>query len=482
MKTGRLALIGAIGVVMSVGATVARGQDDVDAIIEELEEALYGASDDVMAAALRRELRDLIPTTDADYPVDSAAKIALGQALFFDKILSGNMNISCATCHHPNAATGDGLSLPVGEGGMGLGLARDTGHGDDAVHERVPRNAPHVFNLGSSRFNVMFHDGRVEVDASQPRGFRSPAGGSLPAGLDNVLAVQAMFPVTSATEMAGQAGENSIADAAAMSDLTSVWEQLADRLAAIPEYVDMFRDAYPGDVNIAGDITYVHAANAIAAFENDAWRSDNSRFDRWLRDEKGTLSKNEIRGMRLFFGKANCASCHSGVFQTDEQYYAIGMPQVGPGKGDNAPGFSDGHDDFGRERVTGDSADRYRFRTPSLRNVVITAPYGHSGAYDDLESVIRHHLDPINSLFDYDAAAQMRVPSRDDLDAIDVACMSDFGRVIEIASRVEIRPVELTDQQIGWIIDFLGTLTDPRMLDLRRDLPRSVPSGLPLFE
>ena len=102
------------------------------------------------------------------------AKVELGAQLFFDKILSGNVNISCATCHHALTDTGDGLSLPVGEGGRGLGVTRDTGAGLDAVHERVPRNAPPVFNLGAREFTRLFHDGRVEPDVSQPSGFRSP--------------------------------------------------------------------------------------------------------------------------------------------------------------------------------------------------------------------------------------------------------------------------------------------------------------------
>ena len=88
--------------------------------------------------------------------------------------------------------------------------------------------------------------------------------------------------------------------------------------------------------------------------------------------------------MRLFYGKADCASCHSGAFQTDHDFHAIAMPQLGPGKGD---GFR-GREDFGRERVTGDPTDRFRFRTPTLRNVALTGPWGHTGAYATLEAVV----------------------------------------------------------------------------------------------
>ncbi len=421
------------------------------------------------------------PATNADFHdlgQSDAAKVALGAQLFYDKVLSGNFNISCATCHHSFTGTGDGLALPIGEGGRGLGVARDTGIGADAVHERVPRNAPHVFNLGASEFEILFHDGRVQPNPDFPNGIESPAGHDLPDGLDNVLAVQAMFPVTSGTEMAGQPGENPVADAAAAGNLAGpggVWEQLAERLQGLPGYVDQFVAVFP-DVVTAGDIRFTHAANAIAAFEAANWRSDNSPFDRFLRGERGAMSRAQVKGMRVFYSrrKGNCASCHSGTFQTDHSFRAVAMPQIGPGKGDGV-----GYEDFGRERVTGDVRDRYRFRVPTLRNVALTAPYGHGGAYDTLEAVVRHHLDPVASLKDYDPA-QLRLPGRPDLDAGDLAAMNDAAVVEAIASANELAEMHLSEREIGYLIDFLHALTDPAMLDLRGDVPRSLPSGLPL--
>ncbi len=423
----------------------------------------------------------LTPVTDSDYydnGTPEPAKVELGKFLFSDKILSGNQNISCATCHHALTDTGDGLSLPVGEGGRGLGVTRDTGFGDDAIHERVPRNAPPIFNLGAREFQRIFHDGRVEVDPTHPSGFRTPANDDLPSGLDNVLAVQAMFPVQSAAEMAGQAGENSIADAAAAGNLAGpegVWEQLAERLRAIPEYVDLFIEAFQ-DVHAAADISYVHAANAIAAFEASAWRADNSPFDRFLRGDRKALSRAAKRGMKLFYGKASCASCHQGPFQTDHEFHAIAMPQIGPGKGDGA----DGRDDFGRERVTGDSADRYRFRTPTLRNVALTGPWGHDGAYNTLRAVVEHHLEPVNSLYDYDTH-QAVMPSRDDLDAIDFV-VQNSARIDAIAAANELDLSQLRPHEIDALMEFLHALTDPASLDLRADVPGHLPSGLSLAE
>ena len=408
------------------------------------------------------------PVTDDDYYPGDPLKEELGRLVAFDKELSGNRNISCITCHHPYRGTSDGLSLPIGEGGAGLGVTRDTGEGLDAVHERVPRNAPALFNLGAREFSVMFHDGRVTVDESQPSGYLSPAGDALPHGLDNVLAVQAMFPVTSGAEMAGAGG---------------VWEQLAQRLQAIPLYVELFRQAF-ADVRVADDITFVHAANAIAAFEAKAWRCDNSPFDRFLRGERRAMSRLAKKGMRLFYGKARCSSCHSGPFQTDHGFHAIAMPQIDPGKGDNALAvYNDGHDDLGLGRESGDPADNYKFRTPSLRQLIVTQPYGHAGAYATIEAVVRHHLDPVASLQNYDRS-QAVLQSRDDLDAQDFVVMDDPVRRQLIADANELAPSRrLDDADVDALVQFMHALTDLQCINMNSDVPMAgLPSGLPLFD
>jgi cytochrome c peroxidase len=424
------------------------------------------------------------PLTDNDFHLASSEKVQLGNLLFYDKILSGNMNTSCATCHHGMASTGDGLSLSIGEGGTGLGVSRDTGFETDAVHERVPRNAPHVFNAGAKQMTVMFHDGRVFADAAQPSGFVTPAGNNLPMGLDHTLAAQAMFPVTSATEMAGQLGENAVADAADAGRLAGeggVWDLLAKRVQNIPAYIPMFKAAFD-DVNEASDITFVHIANAMAAFEAVVWRADNSPFDQYLRGDKGAMSPNQIAGMNLFYGDAGCAGCHSGqLLGPADSFKSIGMVQIGPGKGDNLSGYNDGHDDFGRERVTGDINDRFKFRVLSARNVMLSGPWGHAGAYDDLTALIKHHLDPITATANYDRT-QVKLPTRADLDDIDFTVLNDDNRTAQILASVDIEPRSLTQTQINRLIDFLDAATDRRSVNLRNEVPRSVPSGLPIFD
>ncbi len=423
-----------------------------------------------------------LPVRNRDYRDEGrpgSLQVELGRLLFFDKILSGNRNISCATCHHPLTATGDALSLSVGEGGRGLGVARTTGSGIAAIVQRVPRNAPALFNLGAREFTRMFHDGRVEVDPSRRSGYRSPAGDTLPAGLDSALAVQAMFPVASLHEMAGQAGENEIADVAVderRSGPGGVWDLLARRLRENKEYADLFQTAFD-DVRSADQITFVHAANAIAAFEAVAFRSDRSPFDRYLRGERRAMSRSARSGMRLFYGEAGCSSCHAGVFQTDHRFYAIAMPQIGPGKGDGA----DGREDFGRGRVSEEPEDRYRFRTPSLRNVALTGPWGHAGSYDRLSDAILHHLRPGRSLVEYDPSRAV-LPSRPDLDRIDLAIPSDPRRVAALVDACELPATEADRRELADLLEFMWALTDPAAENLGILVPDRVPSGLPVTD
>jgi cytochrome c peroxidase len=421
-----------------------------------------------------------LPTapSDADFYYtgeDTGARFRLGQSLFFDKLLSGNRNISCATCHHPDQHTGDGLSLSLGEGGLGRGQDRTPGQFPSEVFERVGRNATPLFNLGAREYIRMFHDGRVEVDPENPRHFLTPAGDELPGGLDNVLAAQAMMPVVSPVEMAGQHGENPVGTAVALGDFSAAWGVLAQRLQDPGNgYVEQFKDAFP-DIDSAGDISYVHAANAIAVFQAVAWRADDSPFDRYLRGRRDALTAEQKAGMELFYGAARCSTCHSGTFLTDHKFHSVGIPQIGPGKGN---GF-DGREDFGREQVTGRRVDRYKFRTPALRNVALSGPWGHNGAFDSLEAIVRHHLDAVTGMQAYDPAVRV-LPPRSDLDALDLLVHRDPQRRSAIAASSDLPAIPLSDGQIAALVAFLEALTDPASVDLSDDIPEQVASGLSL--
>lgn len=428
-----------------------------------------------LATLMPASASELQPISDADFHFagrPNLQQVELGRFLFYDKLLSGNRNISCATCHHPTHETGDGLKVSIGEGGSGLGVARDTGIGASTVASRVGRNAQALFNIGAREFTALFHDGRVEVDPHDPNKFLTPIGDRLPDGLENVLAAQALFPLVSVDEMAGQIGENDVADAVSDNDIHRAWGLLEQRIQATPEYVTLMVAAYP-HIEQARDIAITDVGNAIAAFTVVEWRADESRFDVFLRGNDEALTSTEKRGYELFYGAAGCSQCHSGSLQTDHDFHAIAIPQIGPGKGH---GF-DGHEDFGREFVTGNPSDRYRFRTPSLRNVAHTGPWGHDGAFDTLEAAVRHHLDPIRSLNDYYLSSQID-PSRSDLDAKDYLVQGSTLRRNAIASRSELNNTKLSGDQIQELLAFLESLSDERSLSTDAGVPQRVPSGL----
>lgn len=396
----------------------------------------------------------------------------IGQLLFFDPILSGNRNISCATCHNHDHAGADGLSLGIGEGGIGVGPDRTAGTGENRIHKRIPRNAPALWNLGAREVEVLFHDGRVSVSDIYDNGFDTPAQEWLPEGLDNILAVQALFPMTSQFEMAGDPKENEVAGAA-YDRIDAVWPILAKRVRVIPDYSQMFIDAFD-DVDDPLDISIVHVANAIAAFEGLEWQSFDSPFDAWLDGQNDALTDDQTAGLQLFFGKAGCGNCHSGRLLTDHRFHALALPHFGPGR---TRQWDPIVRDVGRMAASDRLEDAYRFRTPSLRNVALTAPYGHNGAYPTLEGIVRHHLDPTTGFTNWqpEMAHLPAVPWLAESDFLPFQDARERGR---LTARMDITPVALDEDEIDQVIAFLHALTGTESRDGRLGRPDHVPSGL----
>lgn len=413
------------------------------------------------------------PVTDDMFPPVEYGEAVLGQSLFYDPILSGNRNIACATCHHPAMGTADAVPLAIGEGGVGLGTARRV----DPAHppaERIPRNAPALFNLAAGEFTVLFHDGRLEKDASMPGGIRTPMDADMVTGFASLLSAQTMFPVLSRDEMAGDYSENEIGRAVRQGLITGeggAWDLIARRVADVPGYAAQFIEVYD-HVEAPDDIAFTDISNAIAVFMGYEWRSDTAPFDAVIRGE-AKLSGDEAAGIRLFYGKAGCATCHSGPFLTDHSFHAMGAPQIGPGK---AASFQNHHRDEGRALVTGAAEDMYAFRTPSLRNVALTAPYGHAGGHADLAAFVAAHADPVDGLAQFDADAVM-LPA---FKAADFTVMQDSAQVKAIADAVRAPSMPLNDKEIAEIVAFLNTLTDPVSITGRLGVPGAVPSGLPV--
>lgn len=250
----------------------------------------------------------------------------IGQLLFYDKVLSGNQNISCGTCHHHDLAGGDGLSLGIGEGGVGVGPDRTAGSGADRIHKRIPRNAPSLWNLGHKSIEVLFHDGRLTQSDIYGNGFNSPAQEWLPQGLDSLVAAQALFPLTAQFEMAGNPGENEVTGAVS-ERIDYGWPIIAKRVRTIPEYGEMFVQAFD-HIDDPTQVSIVEIGNALGAFITSEWQSYDSPYDAWL---TGTpLPAQAEAGHELFFTTLRCAACHAGPLFTDQEFHALGLPAFGP--------------------------------------------------------------------------------------------------------------------------------------------------------
>ncbi len=373
------------------------------------------------------------------YPPDNPPRqerIALGKLLFFDPILSGEKDVACATCHHPAFAFTDRRQFPVGVSGVGLGPERLIGVSAVSGQpiELTPRNAPTVFNTAynadetgqPTHQGFQFWDGRVKS-----------------------LEVQATKPIASRVEMRGDAypGTDEEATAAAL-------DSVLNRLRAIPEYVMYFRMAFPEEAaqadsglrpSVIDSSTY---ARAIAAYERELV-TVNSPYDRYVKGDDNALTDVQKKGLELFFTKAKCAECHNGPMFSDFRFVVQGVPQEGPGKA-VIPG-----DDTGREEHTHDPADRYAFRTPTLRNVELTPPYMHDGVFETLEEVVRF----------YNQGCRPRHPAVTD-DMIDPVLREPLG---------------LTEEEINAIVEFMKALTDPgtALPEYLLTVPERVPSGLP---
>lgn len=438
---------------------------------------------------LVQDVRDVIaakalsgnPAAGRDLPTIDDPKAQLGMKLFFTKALGGDMDTACVTCHHPVLGGGDDLSLPVGvdsENHDLLGPGRF--HSVSGEHfdggPTVPRNAPTTFNLGLWD-SVLFHDGRLQSLTGTAGmngadgGIRTPDsafGEADPNAGANLAVAQARFPVTSPEEMKNFGAFDG-------TNNTEVREFLQQRVGGygtppgdvlpMNQWLEEFQTAFNAPQGTAEElITFANMVEAIGTYERSQVFVDTP-WKAFVDGDDEAISEEAKRGALLFFndvasGGANCASCHSGDFFTDEGFHNIAMPQIGRGKGDG----TNGNDDFGRFRETGETADMYAFRTPSLINTSATGPWGHAGAYTTLENVIRHHLDPQAGLDSYDwsqiapniQAVDMVANTQSAIDALEAS---------RTAGTAMLQNVQLTDEQVSDLLAFVMALTDPCVED-----------------
>ena len=233
------------------------------------------------------------------------------------------------------------------------------------------------------------------------------------------------------------------------------------------DYARIFAQVYP-EIEQGREVGFTDISNAIAVFMEFEWRSDDSPFDAFLRGQ-GDLPAQAAKGMDLFYGEAQCSTCHAGPFQTDHSFHAMGAPQLGPGKVARFEGHAR---DEGRFRVTGDPRDLYRFRTPSLRNVALTAPYGHAGAHRDLTAFLQAHTRG-QPIYDRAQALLPELPGAEDWRILD-----DPEATKAVIAAYEGPKVTLSAEDISAIGAFLDTLTGATAQIGRLGVPDSVPSGL----
>jgi cytochrome c peroxidase len=418
-----------------------------------------GSSDTALTPQLVRMLAAQRGIGQLDDPPHVRPELVkLGQALMFDPILSGNHDVSCATCHVAAYATGDARSLSIGAGGTGLGPGRT--HPDGVF---IPRNAPPIFDLAQLRH--MFWDGRVETDGHGH--FITPAGSQLTPAMQRVLqfgavSAQPMFPVAARAEMRGQSGNEltGIPD----NDYADIWSGLMRRLGKIPQYRRMFEQAYPG--KRFDDMNFAYASNAIAGFLVSKFTMNNSPWDRFLAGRDNALTQQQLEGARSFL-TLKCSVCHNGPTFSDDKFHDVAVAQIGPGQGEGLQG----RDDFGRMNVTGNPADKYLFRTTPLRNVELTGPYGHDGSITTLEGFIEHYSESDVKLHTYD-------PSQLEPDLRGTLLDNTTGVLAQRDTLLN--GVVLTPQLVDNLVAYMRALTDPAARNLTRFVPKKVPSGLPV--
>ena len=447
-----------IGAVLALTAAACSESADDGGFDEQLRTAIdaHGLTGD---SSIGRDLPDI---------GDPLAQ--LGMKLFYTKGLGGQQDSACVTCHHPMLGGGDGLPMSIG---VGADLPDLLGPG--RVHPGgplVPRNAPTTFNSGMWD-EVMFHDGRVESRGKTPLlngddgyGIRTP---DQPIGYPdvnagpNLPAAQSMFPVVSEEEMRGfdfgtEIGNTGEARNGRVRDL------LAQIIGGYGEGTGVlspndwpaeFRAVFESDAPVDELITYSSISLALGEYERSQVFVDTP-WRAYVTGDDGAISEEAKAGALLFFGEAACSTCHVGDFFTDEQFHVNAIPQIGVGRDSGT--FGD--DDWGRYLETGADEDRYAFRTPTLTNVEVTGPYGHDGAYLTLEGIVRHHLNPEKAIEAYDFGA---VDSSIRVGNAERYTQAALEQLQENRSNgvYTVRDIDLSDDQIGQIVAFLFTLTDP---------------------
>lgn len=272
-------------------------------------------------------------------------KVHLGRLLFFDPILSGNKDVSCATCHQPEFNYAEFMETSIGVNGVGSGSSRRFITSNDIPF--VKRNSQSVLNTA---FN-----GIKNEEVYDPE--QAPMFWDLRI---KSLELQALEPIKTLEEMRGNGYHED-----------KILDEVITRIRKIPAYQTLFSEAFSGE---SQPVNQVNLSRAIAAYERTLVAS-NTRFDQYMRGDSNALSFSEKDGLNSFL-VTGCAKCHSGPMFSDYKLHTLGVPDT----------------DNRKESDTGID-NNYAFRTPSLRNLRFTSPYMHSGKFKTLDQVLLFYED-----------------------------------------------------------------------------------------
>lgn len=391
----------------------------------------------------RLELFDITPyqTLPLEQSDEFQSKMMLGRRLFMDTNLSGNRNMSCLVCHHPMKGTSDGLPLSQTEDGKGV----------------LRRNSSALFNVGDKFNTFMFWDGRVHYNPEK-KVFTTPEPAlngvnpkspEITRAMKSSLAAQALFPLVNTEEMKGKKGDNEIANA---KDNLEAWDLLMKRITTEnggETYVKLFNRAFPGEAKV----TIGHAGEAMATFMRYQFQSNGSPFHRYVAGDDSAMTEKQKNGFVVFMERGRCIACHQGNLLSMNTFFAsVGVPSFG------AKPFEM---DLGRGEVGNEKFRAFFFKTPSLINVALTAPYYHNGAFRTIREVLNHYNNIEKSLRSFsldnrkgEFPVEMEVRnSEDDLNGILTSIEAGFLR----------RGLGLSSAELDDLEAFLTeALTDPK--------------------
>lgn len=384
----------------------------------------------------------------------------LGRNLFFDKILSIQGDNACAGCHAPAHGFADTQSIAIGINNNNLVGANRQG-------PRNQRRTPMVLNtaffprlMWNSRFFSVTDD---PFDNSEGFLFTPPEGDTL-SYTPHLMMAQAFIPPTERTEMAGFEFPGTSQD---------LRDEVMLRLNGNKAYRDRFQFVFLTPDNTK--ITYDMLAAALAEFQFSLTFAD-APIDQFARGDLAAMTNAQKKGALLFFGKAKCVSCHA-VSGTANQMFSdftphnIAVPQLVPEVTNvtfDGPGQNE---DFGLEQVTGNAADRYKFRTAPLRNCDLQPTFFHNGSFTTVEAAIEHHLNPEKSLRQYQPQGRV---------ANDLSCpRAPVAPLLARLDPILKKPIKLSRLEFTQLTDFVRfALLDSRATSLEFLIPEKLVSGM----